>query len=562
MRLSCNPLTPSRACGLGVLSGLLLSTSGPPISFTSLSWLAMVPALLAIDRAPTRRSAVLSAWLTGTVMVAGSFIWLVGTLTRFAGLSLPAAFLIHLMFAAYQGSVFLVFGWLVCTLRCRRALPMALLAPLAMAASEFAVPLLFPYPLAGIQAGHPVVIQIADLLGRGGVTALLLMVNGALYDGLTRTGRTWRPVLAAALVMAASLTYGQVRVRQVSTEARHAPQLRVGVIQPNVAYNAKGLLHPELRSAQVRTLQAESTRLAQAGAQLIVWPESSYPFRLPQDFAGESTAADAPSITGGTGVPTIVGAVMASPRAHVLSNSALMFNAAGRVTGRYDKMRLLAFGEYLPPIAAVPWVQRLIPPGFGNFSPGAAIHTLPLDTGSPTAWRIGVVICYEDILQDFVGRVGQQHPHLLVNLTNDTWFGDGGEPWQHLALAVLASVEQRVTLVRAVNSGVSAFVSPTGHLLYYIPAVDPAVHSYPAMSALASVPVLSGGRTVFARSGHLFEWTCIGTLLCLYSWPRLRRSGPVHAAAGRLNPSPRLSEERQHVHRQGDGHMHGDAGPH
>ena len=493
---------------LSTVSGFMWFLSCTPFDFSALSWIAMVPVLFVVDRASTRLRAALFCWWSGAVMVGGGFYWLIELLRRFARLPLPVTFLLYVLFSAYQGSVFLLFGWLVRTIGRRTAWPKALLAPLAIVTCELLVPLLFPSHLAIVQAWHPMVIQVADLAGPIGVTALLLMVNGAVYDLLTRQRKALVPAVAAALVLAVSLAYGYFRIQHFDTASEMASQLAVGVVQPNVAYNEKGLEHPEQAGLQLAVLQEQSRELQNAGAQLIVWPESSYPYGLPRDLSSDFPESNGRRIKRGFTTPTVVGAITFLRQDQTVYNSALLIDRDGHPAGRYDKMRLLAFGEYVPAVGYFPWLRSLVPPGFGDFTPGSEIATLPLTTADGRVWKLGTLICYEDILPDLVRRVGAQHPNLLVNLTNDTWFGEKAEPWQHLALAVFASVEQRLSMVRAVNSGVSAFIAPDGRVIEKTYAVDPHFHPHPATSSLVTLPLLEGGDTVFAKVGNLFAYIC------------------------------------------------------
>jgi len=334
------------------------------------------------------------------------------------------------------------------------------------------------------------------------------MVNGAIYDLLTRRRKALPPALAAALILAASLVYGYFRIRQFDAVSAAAPQLSVGVVQPNVAYNEKGVEHPELAGQQLAAMQAQSLELQDAGAQLIVWPESSYPYGLPRDFVHDFQESNPRQIKRGFTAPLVVGAITFSRDGQQIYNSALLIDRAGRAAGRYDKMRLLAFGEYIPAADEFPWLRKLVPPGFGDFTPGAGVPTLPLATSDGRAWKLGALICYEDILPGLIRRICAQHPNLLVNITNDTWFGEKAEPWQHLALAVYASVEQRVAMVRAVNSGVSTFIDPNGRVIAKTYAVDPHFHPTPASAALAKLPLLEAGHTLFAKVGNLFAYLC------------------------------------------------------
>jgi apolipoprotein N-acyltransferase len=137
-----------------------------------------------------------------------------------------------------------------------------------------------------------------------------------------------------------------------------------------------------------------------------------------------------------------------------------LIDRGGRVLGRADKQRLLPFAERMPLGEELPFLYDLAP-GAGQFSPGASSRALSLGPA-----RLATLVCYEDILPGFVRELTREtQPDLLVNLTNDAWFGDSSGPHVHLALAVLRAVEQRRFLVRATNSGVSAVVDPLGRVL-------------------------------------------------------------------------------------------------
>lgn len=503
-----------RALCLCTLSGCCWFLACTPYNLWLLAWIAMIPALFVLDYVPTARKAAFFCWVAGAASTGGGYYWLIELMRRFGELPWPAAFLIFALFCAYQGTIFLFFGVAVHYIRQRTHFPMVVLAPVVMVTFELIVPLIFPSYLAIVLAGHPLAIQIADLAGPLGVTALLLVVNGAAYDVLRDRRKGLRPALAAVVIVAAVLLYGFVRMRQFDAAIAAAPKLAVGVVQPNVPYDQKGVKHPQLAISQLNDLQEQSRQLERAGAQLIVWSESAYPFALPTLLKADYPEADSRHILRGFSTPTVVGALAQSPDGADLYNSAWLFDRDGRVAGRYDKMRLLAFGEHIPAVDTFPWLRDLVPPGFGVFTPGKEAVALPLATGAGEV-RLGAVICYEDILPGFLRQVGEQHPHLLVNLTNDTWFGEKTEPWEHLALATFATIEQRTALVRAVNSGVSAFIDPNGRVFQKTYAVDPYIHPHPATSSLATVPLMEGGHTVFARVGNLFAYLCVAVTLLL-----------------------------------------------
>lgn len=511
---------------LSTFSGCLWFLSCTPFDLSALSWVAMVPLLFVVDRASTCRRASLLCWLAGTVAVGGGFYWMIELLRRFAELPLPLNVLLYLVFSAYQGSIFLLFGWMVRTIRHRRAYPMALLAPLAMATSELLVPMLFPFHVAIVQAWHPLVIQISDLAGPIGVTALLMVVNGAVYDLLTQRRKAWKSAIAAAVILVAELAYGHFRIRHFDAASAVAPKLAIGVVQPNLAYNKKGLYHPEEAAGQLAALQEQSRELEKSGAQVIVWSETAYPYSLPRDFQEDFPESDSRRIRRGFSTPTVVGVLTGSEAGSDLHNSAILIDQEGRQAGRYDKMVLLPFGENVPGEEYFPWLGNILPAGFGGFKAGKGPTVLPLRTADGGSWRLGAAICYEDIIPGLLRRLGALHPHLLVNLTNDSWYGARAEPWQHLALAVFGSIEQRTGMVRAVNSGISAFIDANGRVVQKTEAIDPYVDPRPAESTLATLPLLEAGGTVYAKVGDLFAYFCALCVVILLVWPVLLRCFP------------------------------------
>ncbi len=492
------------AFGLVTLSGCLWFLAVTPFDLSALAWVAAVPMLFAIDRAPTFKQALILGWWAGVVETAGGFYWLIDVMQRFADFPWWGAAPVFLLFCAARAVIFLLFAGVVCGIRRRRRVPMTVLAPIAMVSCELVVPQLFP-------CGQ----WIAELTGPLGVTALLMLVNGALYD-VAVDGRAARyPALAATALVAAALVFGAVRMRQVDEILAQAPRLKIGLVQPNFAYTADGEFSREEAIRQLTALQAESRRLQQAGAQLVVWSEGSYPVALPRDFAADFAPESLGMIRRGLNIPVVIGAEMVDPAREDAFNSAILLDGDGRAAGRYDKVRLLAFGEYIPGIDTFPWLRKFLPPGTGRFTAGKGPGVLTLQETGGQDWRLAPVICYEDILQGFLRGVGQLHPNLLVNLTSDSWFGAETEPWEPLALAVFASVELRVSMVRAVNSGVSALIDPNGRLLQKTYANDPYRSPRAEDGVVVAAPWMPGGHTLYVAVGNLFAYLCIAATLLL-----------------------------------------------
>jgi apolipoprotein N-acyltransferase len=298
--------------------------------------------------------------------------------------------------------------------------------------------------------------------------------------------------MAASLIaLLGAGTYGYVRLVRVDRAQRGAEKVSVGLAQPNVGEIE---LHAN-PMASVRTLQEETAELHARGAALIIWPEVGFNIRplRPGD-------ADGRAITGGVPVAAIIGAIRVDGRK--VWNSALMIGSDGRIGDHYDKIQLLAFGEYIP---GGDWFPQLY-----EWSPLSS----PLARGQTTAplrwngWRFATFICYEDILPRIVRAIladhGEGRAHAMVNLTNDSWYGAGHEQEQHLMLAAVRSIEHRRWLLRATSTGISAFVDASGRVVQRIGRNQRGV-------LVEDVPMLQG-TTPYQVLGDWPGWAALATI--------------------------------------------------
>ena len=519
--------------GLATLSGCLWFLAVTPFDFSALAWVAAIPMLLAIDRAPTFRGALLLGWWAGVVETAGGFYWIIDLTQRFAGFPWVAGVLVLFAFCAARAIIFLIFTAVVVAIRRGRPVPMTVLAALVMPVCEFIVPQIFPCGQWISQAWNPHVIQISELTGPFGVTALLMLVNGALYDLFDRHRAARVCGVAAAAIVAGAFIFGIVRMRQVDELMAHAPRLKIGLVQPNFAYSADGEFSREETLHQLSALQEQSSRLQHEGAQLVVWSEGSYPLALPREFTIDFPEESEARIRRGFNTPLVMGANTIDTTNDDAYNSALLLDGSGRQAGIYDKVWLLAFGEYIPGIDLFPWLKNFLPAGAGGFRAGPGPGVLNLHQPDGQTWRLGPVICYEDLLPEFIERVGRVHPDILVNLTSDSWFGARTEPWEHLALSVFSTVELRVALVRSVNSGISALIDPNGRLVAKTYANDPYRDPRNSDGIVVSAPKMPGGNTLFVAWGNWFPYSCaLATLVIgaiVWRGRRAKRTPPAIA---------------------------------
>jgi apolipoprotein N-acyltransferase len=434
------------------VSGLLFWLAYAGVGIWPLALVFAVPLLWALERpALSVRGAAALGVLAGTLTQLLGYAWLVGTLQRFSGMPTWACLPIFALFALYQGAAWGV----ACALSVRaaqRGWPLAWAFVAAWTAVELCYPALFEAPLGASLYATPLLLQGVDLGGPGLLSALLAACSAAAYTLLRRGRGAWHgPALVLGL-LGALLGYGALRTAQLQDAISHAPTRQVALVQVNLGLQEKR----RDQALALRRHLAASRAAEHEQPDLIVWPETAVPSFVPLDQR-ELSALVATLHT-----PVLLGALghrVRRGRAE-LYNSAFLVDRGGRVLGRTDKQRLLPFGERMPLGDELPWLYDLAP-GAGQFARGSGARALALGE-----LRVAALICYEDILPSFVREVVRTtHPNLLVNMTNDAWFGDTAAPHIHLALSVLRAVEQRRFLVRATNSGVSAVIDPLGHVL-------------------------------------------------------------------------------------------------
>lgn len=455
------PLLGGRAAyGLAFLSGFLYFVSFPGVDVWPLSFVTLAPLIVALRGQRPRRAAGLG-WLAGFTMTMFGFYWLLPMLEHFSGFSAPLCLLFMAILCGYQAGRIGLMGWLYAR-AVGRGWPAGPVFALAFIASELVFPLLFTWYFGATVHQVPALVQVAELGGPLAVALPLVAANLAIAElfiaRLEKRRVRWKVAAALAAVPVLAGVYGAIRIPMVDAAVAAAPKARVGVVQANMSLMAKR----EDASEGLRRHMALTRELEKEGKlDLVVWSETSVMRAVNEKLAPVLYRMQ---FTRRLGVPAIFGGVLVrevnDARHYVLFNSALASDKSGDIVGRYDKQFLLAFGEYLPFGGVFPKLYEWSP-NSGRFTPGKSFKPLPVD-----GHEAGVFICYEDISPEFVNKiVDAGDPDLLVNMTNDAWFGDSTEPWIHLALAEFRAVEHRRYLVRSTNSGVSAFVDPVGRVV-------------------------------------------------------------------------------------------------
>ncbi|MCF8078865.1 MAG: apolipoprotein N-acyltransferase [Desulfobacterales bacterium] len=508
--------------GGAAVSGLLLTAAFPKVGFDFIAWVALVPLLAAIDG--TRwKAAFRVGFAFGLVHYLSLVYWVVGTMQTYGHLPLVLAFPILFLFAAYLA----LYPALFSVAMARISMKPALIWPATAVfwtAQEFLRARLFtgfPWELLGYSQFERVeLIQIADVAGVYGVTFLVALANGALYslwqaaagggpDPKAARRRAAAALTVAAVAVGAGWLYGSIRIEAVDASTASADAARITLIQGNIAQEIKWD-----RNFQFQTTGKYAALSVSAAGQepdLVVWPETAAPFYFP--FHAELTriVLDAVEKTGGADF--LIGSPSYREKQGRLFyyNSAYLVSSDGAIQDRYDKVHLVPFGEYVPFKRYLPFLGKIVE-HVGDFDAG------PM--GKVLAWkthRLGVLICYESIFPALARAQASAGADLLVNITNDAWYGRSSAPFQHFSMAVFRAVENRRSLARAANTGISGFIDPAGRVTEASALFTDAVMT-------RTVPLL-GEAALYTRFGDVFAYLCLAAaaLLLLVAGRRAKR---------------------------------------
>ncbi|MGE5219949.1 MAG: apolipoprotein N-acyltransferase [Chloroflexota bacterium] len=494
---------------LPIISAGLLAAPFLDPRFFPLAWAAFVPLFWAIDQAATTRGAISYGWLMGFAAHLIGFYWLVYTISVFGGFPYAASVLVFLAYAALQALQVALFALF---LRVGGFGPLALFPALFWVPLEFLFPLLFPWHVANSQVAFTWLVQSADLVGPYGVSFVVVWVNAALYRALRSKVKerplAWRPLACATLAVIVSIVYGVGRLAAVGEEMAGARKLSVAAVQGDVDIDLKW--NPALAQKNLETHRRLTAQQAD-GAALVIWPESAVELMIPETLLA-LPAELMPALSSDRAF-FIFGAKSFSGRLGSASgkafNTAFFTDAKGQILARYHKQVLLAFGEYLP----FAKVLALLPamPFADGFTPGQGPVAFYLSGGV----RVAPLICYEDLMPDLARKfVSEARANLLVNLTNDAWYGRSMGPWQHLWLAQFRAIETRRSLLRVTNTGVTSLINAKGELVRSMPLFTPAVMN-------SDVEILNG-ETYYVRFGDWFAWGLTGLSIVILLF-RLRR---------------------------------------
>jgi apolipoprotein N-acyltransferase len=489
---------------------MLLTLSFPKVNISWLAWIALVPLLIALRNISPKNGFTLGL-CAGLAHYLTLVYWLAYTMKTYGNLPLSVSLSILILLACYL-ALFVALFSLTITRLCTTPLICFILVPSVWVSLEYIRTFLFtgfPWELLGYsQYSVLPLLQISDIVGVYGVSFLIAMGNGAFFLGyLFWTGKNWQAetvgkhlaggsIVSFVLIFILVWAYGSWKIQLIDAMSSQSPSATVSIVQGNIDQAVKW--DPAFQRDSTLKYINLSLRAKKHAPDLVVWPETATPFYfLNQD---ELTRLVKKGIRD-TGADFLIGSPSFRSRKDVVEyyNSAYLIGAQGNLYGRYDKAHLVPFGEYVPLQKWLPFINKIVE-GVGDFRPGREGHTLPWKN-----YRLGIQICYEIIFPGLSRSMAQNNADLLVNITNDAWYGRSSAPYQHFSMAIFRAVENRRSLIRSANTGISGFVDPAGRIVAATKLFEDAFIT-------RKMPLLQT-TTIYTRIGDLFALFCLAATL-------------------------------------------------
>jgi apolipoprotein N-acyltransferase len=502
-----------------IFGGLLLSFSYAPYSLGFTAWFALIPLFWAIQRVESGKAAAIVGFAFGFAFWLASIHWVYNVISGYSDLPFFAAVALMLLLLIYLALVDAAIAFATFHAHKRFGLRGLFLAPVFWVVAEYFKTYSitgFPWNLIGYsQVGFLPAIQIADITGVYGVTALVVLVNATLALAILQfrsaDKQLLRPLIIASSIIIVAFGYGFV---QLSLGDGGEDEFQVALIQDDL--DNGGRLSTD-QNALFEYYVDASRQAAAEGADVILWGEGSLLFL---DMWGEADGTPGGfyeqyvlSLPKDDNFWLLMGSNDYIAEEQTISNIAITIapDNDGKPSGRYAKNHLTPFGEYVPFTFIFGWVSKMVPE-ISSFVAGESLNTMPLMQG-----RVGTAICYEIIFPDLVRRFAYQGATVLATISNDAWFGRSAANDQHFDNAIMRAVENRRYLLRCAVSGVSGIVTPTGN-------VTARSETYIKETVTGSA-AMRRDVTFYSAFGDVFAWACI--LLAFGGALRLRYAGKL-----------------------------------
>jgi len=488
---------------LAVCSGVLLFCSFPSINFFPLAWVSLVPLLFVLACADDWKAAFRIGYVSGLVFFAGLLI-AIALLYPYANIWTTA--LGYLLLVGYTALYIALFALLVYRLPWQSGILYPLSVALIWVSLEWVRGWLltgFPWGFIGYsQWNYLPGIQIASLTGVYGVSFVIVFFNAGIVT-LIRNRRAWRKEVVAfavpCVLTIATFVYGYVVIgkgQEVSGDS-----VKVALVPGNISQLEKW----ELDSFQkifIKYLNL-TEQVAAEGPDIIVWPETTVRGQILSGEWENYHMYFERTHRKISRIPMLIGATDPDTMGDVY-NRVISVSSEGKILGKYAKMKLVPFGEYVPLGDFLPnFIQ------FQPYTHGKTVDVLPISKVRESTLEVGTSICFESAFPDHFRQFVRKGADMMGILTNDAWFSGTAFPELHLAMASFRAVENRISVFRCANGGYSCVVDRFGHI--YTPFVAPGTSEE---YLVADIALKDGNNTIYTRFGDWLPILCF--VICIF----------------------------------------------
>ncbi|MCX6879884.1 MAG: apolipoprotein N-acyltransferase [Verrucomicrobia bacterium] len=480
----------------------------PPVNLWPLGLVALVPVFVM-----SRNTGFLTTGLCWGLAFWAAILavtrWWVPLLEDFGSLDRIYAVALAILIAVWQALPYLFAGAATRMLESKVRLSVLVAAPLCFAMAESWFPFPFKAHFAIIVWRVWPLTQAAEIGGPAAVTGLLVLINVIIAEAVVRLAtrsRSWRGPTVGVIVVLLTIGGAWARARFVEDVRHRSHKTKTGLVQPNF-----GPLSPKMRERHgqrvVDCLVGLTRQLDAQGAELVLWPESAWPFPIDRSRRGDFPAGHPWRIRNGIKAQVLFGSLTDDHATGDIYNSALLLRSDGGLELPYDKLQLVPFAERFPFEARMPETAKRIRerlPDWPKIEQGRESRIL-----ASGDFRIAPLLCSEELDPQHAAAVASRGCNLLVSLANDAWFSGPAAAEQHLALASFRAIENRRDMLRCTTNGITAHFDPLGRMLGSLPHLPAKRDSMNPPDSLLAEAALVNVPTWANRTTPLFPWACL-----------------------------------------------------
>ena len=491
--------------------GLFFTLSFEKIGISYIAWIGLIPLLYSINNSSSVKSFKMG-WIFGMAHFTSLVYWVVYAMYYYGGLPVLISIPLLLLLSAYLSIYIGLFCAMINRL-CKKPTNFFLI-PIFWTVFEYIrslSKLSFPWEFLGYtQYKNLKLIQISDILGVYGLSALIVFINISLFllilyffnikwNNYKITVRHLSAYNGSAIViLSVILIYGHVQIKEIDSIIESSKKINAACIQGNISQEDKWDSHFMIHTT--KKYINLSKQIIKQKPDLLVWPETALPFYYEQGgFLKEYIKKNVKEfnsclLTGCLNIEQ-------KDNTRLYYNSSILIKPDDKNIEKYHKTQLVPYGEFVPFKNIFPFINKLTQAA-GDFSPGIEGNTL-----SCHDYFLGVQICFEIIFPNLSRKMVNNGADILINITNDAWYGTSSAPYQHFSMVVLRAVENKRSLARSANTGISGLIDPVGRILKKSDLFKEQIicHELPVIKI----------KTIYTSYGDIFAWLCI--IICSVS---------------------------------------------